>query len=1153
MQKPTLILWGVVLFFTASSWRLQADELTARIHGTVTDPSGAAVPGAQVKATNLETNVSATVPSADDGSFEFLSLPVGTYQVTVTKSGFRAFTATNLPLQLNQVYELPVALQIGPISESIQVEASPLQVETLVTQLGTVIGRKQILDLPLLNRNWVQLEQLAPGVMGQSERYTSTFATNGSQTQQNSFLLDGVDSTDLRVNTPEFLPSPDALAEFNLITSTINPEYGRNSGAILNALIQSGTNQFHGDAFEFYRDTFLNAHNFFQKTAPIFHQNQYGGTLGGPVWKDHTFFFLSYQGTRNRRPDSNASSNTTTVFTADQRNGYFPDIASSKALSPIPLIGESGATYAAGTPYSVLFPTGHIPIQNFNAISQKLLNYLPLPNLGSNSYSFNPTQIQDEEQGIARLDHTFNNKDALWGTLFFDHLPTTHTLPFFGATLPGFGEIDSGSSKLFMAAWNHTFSPSALNELRLSYVRYNSQSVAPLNPTLPSSLGFTGINPQFSSNAGVPAINITGFFNLGFSPYGPQPDINNTYQINDNFSKIAGSHTLKFGFAGHRYQVTNPYEYANSGMFSFGGTGAYSTGDAGADFLLGIPDSFVQNSGGFQDFRTYEYYAYAQDSWKATKDLTLNYGLGYQIDTPLVNQHFDGLDKNCFRPGEQSVVYPTAPVGLVFPGDKGCSPSGYYNHYDHFAPRFGFAYAPDWGVVSGDRKNFVIRGGFGIYFNRTEEELGTQDLLAAPFSLNSIGATSLGGNASPSFANPYVDIATGRSVPNPFPFVPPAPGQPVNFSQFYPLEINVIDPNFTSPYEMNFNLNVQRELPGSMILQIGYVGAQGRHLELVYEGNPISPAGTAACAADPACIANRANQHVAYPNHALYEPGNIFASVGTQSSRGVSSYNSFQVSLNKRFSRGLQFLAAYTWSHSVDIGSSYEDSGTTASGISRSVDPYDFALSRGDSSFDARHRFVVSYEYELPRVSSHWNNVFSRYVMDGWRLTGITTLQTGFPITIGDTGYRSLTCDSFRFYKCWDSPNVNGSLALYDPRNAALVNTAKTPTNTAALPYYYFNPNAFSLEPFGTLGNEGRNNFHGPGINNTDLALTKLVNLSETRRIELRLESFNTFNHTQFQFSSSIISFQDINSSNFGRVLTAAQGRVVQFGAKFYF
>ena len=344
----------------ASSWNLQAQEVVAHIRGTVTDPSGAGIPGAEIKATNTQTRVSTTVPSKDDGTFEFLSLPPGIYDVTVTKSGFRTSTAHAITLALNQVFNLPIALEVGQVSESVQVEANAQQVETTTTQLGTIIDSKQIVDLPLLGRNWTQLEQLVPGTVGASDRFNAgNYATNGSESQQNSFLINGADAMDYRLNAPLVIPSPDAIDQFNLIESTINPEYGRNSGGILNAIIKSGTNQFHGSAFEFYRDSFLNARNFFQVSEPIFHQNQYGGTVGGPIWRDHTFFFLSYQGTRNRSPDPNAESNTTTVFTQDQRNGFFPNIAASTAASPIALQAESGATMAAGTPYNVLFPTGH--------------------------------------------------------------------------------------------------------------------------------------------------------------------------------------------------------------------------------------------------------------------------------------------------------------------------------------------------------------------------------------------------------------------------------------------------------------------------------------------------------------------------------------------------------------------------------------------------------------------------------------------------------------------------------------------------------------------------------------------------------------------------------------------------------------------------
>jgi hypothetical protein len=350
---------------------------------------------------------------------------------------------------------------------------------------------------------------------------------------------------------------------------------------------------------------------------------------------------------------------------------------------------------------------------------------------------------------------------------------------------------------------------------------------------------------------------------------------------------------------------------------------------------------------------------------------------------------------------------------------------------------------------------------------------------------------------------------------------------------------------------LNYNFNVQRQLSGSMILQLGYVGALGRHLEMEYEGNPISPAGAAACAATPACVSNRANQHVAYPSHALYEPGNIFASVGTQATDGVSSYNSFQASLNKRLSHGLQLQASYTYSHSIDDTSGFENSGLTST---RGVNPFSFASNKGDSSFDARQRLVVSYDYELPHLSRFWNNALMRTAFDGWHIAGITTLQTGFPILISDSGaYRSLTCDSYSFYACWDAPNdVGGTPQTYNVRNSSLVNTSKNPSNTTALPYYYFNPNVFALEPFGTIGNEGRNNFHGPGINNTDLDLTKRVYLtsSERRWLELRLEAYNVFNHTQFSATSVTGS---INSTNFGRVLSAATARTIELGAKFYF
>ncbi len=938
MRKLTLIFCGAWMLALALSWNLQAQEVVAHIRGAVTDPSGAGVPGAEVKATNTQTQVSTTVPSSDDGSFEFLSLTPGIYDVTVTKDGFRKFTANKITLALNQVYNLTAAMELGAVTESVQVEANLAQVETSTTQLGTLIEADKIVDLPLISRNWTSLEQLAPGVVASSDRFgTGAYATNGSQTQQNTFLIDGADSNDIAINTPLVIPSPDAIQEFNFVTSTINPEYGRNSGGIMNAIIKSGTNQFHGDAFEFFRDTSLNTANFFHQPS-VFHQNEFGGTIGGPIRKDKTFFFLSYQGLYNRAQDSLPGGTLPTVFSQDQRNGSFPDIAGSTTPSPIALQAESGATMAAGTRYNVLFPNGQIPTADFNPVSQNLLQkYVPLPNTPGNLYSYTPITTNSYYQGIAKIDQHFGSKDTVWLSTFFEDEPSMDTLSFGGGNLPGFGDTNTFAVKSYTADWSHVFSPSMLNELRASYVRENYDSGEPVNSVQPSTLGFTGIIPQDPKGAGVPYVGITGYFDLGFGIQGPVPRVDENYQLSESLSKVVGNHTLKFGFTGERFGVAEQFDFVNNGDFSFGGAGPYSTGDPAADFMLGIPDQYVQSSGNHQVERAYEYYMYAQDSWKITPSLTLNYGLGYQIDTPFENKWDGGIALDCLRPGQQSTVFPSSPVGLVFPGDKSCSSSGYYTHYDNLAPRFGFAYSPNWGPISGGTaQKFVIRGGFGIYFNQAEEETALQNLLSVPFGLEDFGIGDVGG--SPTFSSPFVDVSGAGSIPNKYPFAPPKPGDPtVDFGFFEPMILNVVDPHYATPYAMNYNLNIQRELPAAMLLQIGYVGSQGRHLEVAFEGNPITPSGQAACAADPTCVANRILQPYFYPDHTEYVPGNIIASAGTQGTIGVSSYNSLQVSLNKRLTKRLTFTTAYTWSHSIDDGSGYEESSSQAASNARGL------------------------------------------------------------------------------------------------------------------------------------------------------------------------------------------------------------------------
>jgi hypothetical protein len=1178
----------VVLVLVVSSLTVQtakADNLYARIQGVVTDPSGAVLAGTKLTATNVGTNIAYESESKSDGGFVFLNLPVGTYKVVATAAGFRTFTATGITLVLDQVYALNIKMELGQVSEQVVVEASNVQVETANTQLGTVISGDTIRDMPLIGRNWVNLQQLEPGVVATSDRF-GTFATNGSQSQQNSYLIMGQDSNDLPLNTPLIIPNPDAIGEFNMVTDTINPEYGRNSGAVLNAAIRSGTNAFHGDAFEFYRDTFLNTKDFFQKSPSVFHQNQFGGTIGGPVYKNHTFFFFSYQGTRARQAQAFA---VPTVFSSAQRGGDFSSSAagfngappkkagaapSNPNVSPVPLFGDAnspcpvsgGVMCPAGTYFGQafnnngtkitngLFSTGVIPTQDLNATAVALMNtYVPLPNVaGSNDFTFNPVTVNTADQYIWRIDHTFGPKDTITGYGYLQANPTNDTLPFTGATLPGFGEHAGRHYKQFTAGWTHTFSSNVLNEFRLGYTRFNFDAVEPNTPTLPSSAGFS-INPQNPKSSGLPVIALTGLFTLGFSTNGPQPRIDQTYQLDDNFSYVLGRHTLKFGINVRRFQVANPFYASNSGSYSFGGSGLFSTGNPGADFLLGTPDTYAQGSGSFIDATAQGYYSYAQDSWKATQNLTINYGIGWQINTPVTDHFNHGRAINCFRPGEQSAIYPTAPMDLVFPGDAGCNSSGYKTGFTHLGPRLGLAWAPHssgkMGWLTGDQGKFSIRAGAGVYFNQVEEELTLQNLQAPPFALGSSGAGDQLGH--PAFATPFNSVNPGAvtftsyngnsattptssvtvspvSVPQKFPFTPPPAGSNVDFTFFEPMSLNLLDPNFSVPYAINDNITVQRELPGQMVLSVGYVGSYGRHLERAFDLNPgINPA---ACAADPNCVANRVVQGFVAPQNFRYDP-TVFGGLGQQATDGTSHYNSLQVFLQKRISHGLTYAIAYTWSHGIDNGSGFENTSFGTRGTNLAVP----GLNVGDAAFDARHRLVANYTYEIPVPQALRGGMKGR-AFQGWRVAGITTLQTGFPINVSNSDFTSLTCYAFFFYGCPDNAQqVVSSIQTMDPR--------------ASSKHFYFAAADFTKPAFGTFGNNARNSFHGPGINVTNIAILKDIHVTEQQYFELRLETQNTFNHVSFSNPTS-----DINSSRFGRITADSQGpRLVQLGAKFYF
>jgi hypothetical protein len=1187
-SKSLMVLLIGALLLCVACQPAFADNVYATIRGTAADTTGAVISDASIVATNTATGISYTTKSQSNGLYQFLQLPIGTYNVTATKQGFKAYRSIGVTLVVNQTFDLPIRLEVGVVSETVEVTADKVQVEATSIQQQTLIGAQQIVDLPLNGRNFTQLEQLAPGVMSSNDRF-GTFSVNGSQSTQSSYLINGTDSNDIALNTPGFIPSPDAIQEFNLISSTINPEYGRNSGGIVNAVIKNGTNQWHGGIFDFYRDTFLNARSFFTvgPTQPIFHQNQFGGTIGGPVLKDKTFFFLSYQGTYNRQ----GTPTITSVLSDAQRNGNFAENLSAIAngpgnTTPFSITGDDGVVHPAGTPFfgnsGAIFncgtPTvvsgkitacsnpnfGNLGTSSFNGISNKLLNtFIPHANAPNNGFSFDPTNVSKTDQGIARVDHNFNQSNQIWGIFAENYNRATQDLPFTGGTLPGFGTLSSANTKEITLAYTHTFSTSMLNEFRLGYHRLNFDTVEPQQTVNPSTFGFTNINLQNPAAAQVPFINITGGPALGFSTNGPQPRKDQNFQLTDNFTTIIGKHSLKFGFDGRRFQVDNPFFFNIDGAFSFGGNGGFSSGSPITDFLLGIPDGFSQGSGAVINARAYEYYAYAQDQWKAKNNLTLTFGAGYQVDTPYNNNQFGGKAFNCLIPGQQSTVFSTAPAGLNFPGDPGCNNSGTTTKYGHIGPRVGFAYSPQWGgrLTNGSASKTSIRGGFGIYYNRYEEETALQNLAAPPFGLSSGGVGDVGGSAS--FADPWSDVSGAGSIPNKFPFSAPKPGTPVDFTFFEPMSLNTSSPTLTTPSSMNFNLNIQREFAGNTVVSLGYVGALGRHLYRAYEADPITLAGAALCAANKGCGGSgngRNFQHILFPDHSVLGQnlaqcpltnGDCFGSWGTQFTDGTSNYNAMQVNVTKGMTHGLQLITSYTWSHSIDNGSGFENSGFGT----RGTNPFFPNLNVGDSAQDARQRLVLGYVYAIPGLHNHFNWASDR-IFGGWKITGISTFQSGFPFSIATSSFRSLTCDALTFYGCPDNPNQLTAVKTFDPRNSTIngkTNLFFDPAAFAQVPACTYGPGATGALLNGNVcaqfGNVGRDTIHGPGILNTDLALLKDTKISEGKNLQVGIEAFNIANHAQFANPNG-----NIASGNFGRVTgLQVSPRIVQLRAKFNF
>jgi hypothetical protein len=1135
-----------------------------RISGTVQDLSGAMIPRATVIATNTDTGVRRVVVTNGTGAYSFPGLPVGHYDVDIVALGFRPYRRAGITVDVNSALLVDAVLELGEHSETITVNESEVQVETANTQLGDVLSGANIAALPLNGRSYTDLLALQPGVLpvttitaltvqglGQSvfspsgDLNPGTLSINGQRESANGFMINGADAEETGSMAAAIVPNLDSISEFRILSSNFDAEYGKYTGGQINVITKSGTNQFHGDLFDFLRNTDLDARNYFSPTRGTFIQNQFGATAGGPIVRNRVFFFSDYQGTRQIQGADTGlipvpSLQDRTGNLSDQANSltntvsgpYWANLLSQKLGYPVSP-GEPYYTPGCNNSSQCVLPNATIPQSAWSAPALSLLKYIPAPNLPGNVFSTSAyNQILHDDKIGERID-----ANTRWGTMFgyysLDNYTGNNPYPTAqgGANVPGFNGLNTGRAQLAVFGDTKTLGPSAVNEFRLSYTRDANDLGKPaggLGVSLASQgfvtgAGTLGIVPLAPQNQGVENI----FFN-NFT-IGSDPDrfyqINNNFEVSDNFSKVVGNHTIKAGAQLGYYQI-NTYPFADlNGSFNFYGT---ETGLDFADFLLGIASQYTQND--LRPFYGRNKYAglYAQDSWRVTRTLTLNYGLRWDRIEPWYEKYNNNIT---FAPGEQSLVFPTAPTGIVYPGDPGISrtlaPPGNLD----FAPRFGLAYSPD--------SKTSIRAGYGMFYAAIQGE--TLGLISdnAPYGFTYTSP------APPLFTTPFVDAATGNVEGQRFPaqlaplnVSPSNPDSNINFAQFEPIStIPGYKPTNTIPYTESYNLSLQRQLGNNTLLSLSYVGNQAHHLLVLEAANPGNPAlclslsqpnevapGSATCGpfGESSTYTSASGQVI---NGTRGPLGPAFGSVSYQTTIGNSDYNALEASLHHTSGRA-QLFVSYTYSKSID----------QASNLGDQVDPFNPNLSRGLSAFDMRQNFVASYTYNLP-IDHFFHG--DKLWTEGWSISGITRYSTGLPVTFynyEDTsllgtqgnGINNLAVDELEY--------AHGPLDLnHNPRNG-------NP---------YFNTSLFSLPPLGSIGNSGRRLFSGPGIDNYDLTAQKNFKLTESKSIQVRLEAFNAFNHAQFYGPVSVDG--NISSATFGHVVSAAAPRLLQIALKMVF
>jgi hypothetical protein len=1126
-----------LLVAAGSAW----GQATARLTGTVKDQSGATVAAATVILTNQGTNISRTTKSDAEGNYLFSLVDVGNYQLTVEHAGFKKNVQSGVTLEVNQNGRLDITLEIGQTTEVVEVSAAVPQVDTSGAVLGKVEDTRRILDLPLLDRDTLQLGLLQAGVFSPDpdDGSGNPFSVSGQRSESLTFLIDGADNTDFLSNNIAVSPNPDAVQEFKILTNNYDAEYGRTSGGIVTQVIKSGTNHVHGSGFEFLRNDVLNARDFFlpaDEPKAAFKRNVFGGTVGAPIRKDKTFIFGAYQGARRREGQVLP---LLTVLSPAERTGNFGELCGA----PSDFDGAGNCTNPQGT--QLVTPNGNpIPFNSFtpNPVSANYINkYLPLPNRPNNGFLSAGTAAIDDDQGILRLDHTLTQRDTLSVLYVIDD--RRDAFPFAinkgastGGDVPlGSGFTDTDRNQVLTIGWTHSFARGWINEFRASANRTANLQAKPTDTTTPADLGFTNVNPDDAAGAAVPIIFTPGF-NIGASPQGPTKLHDMTFQYQDHVTIPHGRHEWKFGADIRRVENNFIFDFFNNGSFTFGGAsngpqaGNTFTGDAAADFVAGYPGNFFQFSTASYSIRTTSEHFYVQDSFKIKPRLTLVLGLRYEYNSPQYDIHNNII--GFFGAGAQSTVFPDAPPGVLYPGDPGTPNRALVNpDRNNFAPRFGFA----WDIF-GNAK-LVMRGGAGIFYDIEDGALNLQFGGQPPFgdvsNLNPKPNEVAGGQA---FADPFTPLG----ITNPFPFK--AQGRT---GQFFVPKISfafVTDPNFKTPYSENFNFGFQYQLNKDTAIEAVYVGSMGRKLISTPEVNPPIPSieqqqldngflNEDCARAFAGCINPTTD-----PNASIQDLGTIL----TNKSTGLSDSHEFQLTIDRRYSHGLSFRAAYTFSKTIDISSGFR---ARSGGY---TDPFDPRLDRGLADFDVRHRFVFSGSWEMPLDRPFRNHWLMKKITEGWQANAIATFQAGQPFTIFSNN------DNSGQGNFLDRPDLLGKIQTFNPRQVqSLSGDCGGGTGN-----FYFDPAAFDCtspggNPIGSIasyGNLGRNTLIGPGINNWDISFLKKVKFRESRSLEFRAEFFNAFNHVQF-LNPDAQGF----SSTFGQVSQTRGPRLIQFGLKFYF